>query len=256
MLPVETLKLIQATACQAEAAQVIAIDDPEQYHVRFGNQIMTIPRPAKPRKHLVDDLPSFIRAVEAFSECGASVWHRDAQIVALLCDSTRRDTVTMDLRLSDEFRHLTELDGKLLDQRSFCQVLKMKLGLDETFVGQFRRLDWRSEKQASGTAARGQDRMGISISEEVNGVADLADEVTLQIPVYELAGFPWRYKIPCWIEIDAPQQKLGLVAKPGAVQLAVDQAQHDIHVALDEGLNAGEFSSDEPDVPIFYGAPF
>lgn len=249
----EAIKLIQETACRAEAAQVLTIDDPDNYHIRIGQEIRTIARPAQSRRHSVLDVPTFIGTVEAFGEGGVSVWHCHGQIVAILGDETRRDRVTLELSESSRFHALLELDGKLLDQRSFCSALNLRLGIDESFIGQFRRLDWRSEKNVAGTAARGQDRMGVSLSDEVNGVADLADEVTLEMPVYDLAACPWLYKIPCHIEIDAQQTKLGIVTKPDAIKTAIDQAQHDIHELLVNGLEDGHPA--DVVVPVFYGSP-
>lgn len=240
----ETIKLIQETACKAEAAHVLDIRDPDNYHIRLGDKIITITRPAESRQHRVYDVPSFCATVDAFEEDACSVWHSPGLIVAILGDDTRRDRVTLVLDESAQLVALRDYDGKPLDQRSFCSMLKLRLDIPETFVGQFRRLDWRHEKEASGTADRGKDRMGISISDEVNGVADLADEVTLEIPVYDLANLPYRYKIACFIEIDATQQKLALVAKPDALKIAIDQAQADLHEMLASGLDA---------VPVFYG---
>lgn len=245
MLPVETVELIQKTACRAEAAQILDLQDPHQHHVRLGDQFFQIQKPPVCREHTVGDMPSFIEAVDAFGMPGAcSVWHCDRLVQAILDDTTRRDAVKLPLNKAAQFSALVEHNGRPLDQRSFCAMLKLRLGLDESFVGQFRRLDWSHSKQASGTADRGRDRMGVSISDEVNGVADLADEVVLEIPVYDLANLPYRYKIACFIEIDATQQKLALVAKPDALKIAIDQAQADLHEMLASGLDA---------VPVFYG---
>lgn len=251
MFPVETAKLIQETACKAEAAQILDVQDPANYHLRIGDQIIQIQKAPTPRTHEVRDMPSFIAAVEAFGTAGAcSVWHSDSQVRTILDDSTRRDFVVLVLEHSAQLVALLEYNSRPLDQRSFCQMLKLRLGLDESFVGQFRRLDWSHSKQASGTSDRGRDRMGVSISDEVNGVADLADEVTLEIPVYDLPNLPYRYKIPCFIEIDATQQKLAVVTKPLAKSIAIDQAQADLHAMLENGLNAND---SEHVTPVFYG---
>jgi hypothetical protein len=246
------IELIQETACKAEAAQVLNIQDPDNYHIRLGDKIMTIARPAESRQHRVYDVPSFCATVDTFEETACSVWHSHGQIVAILGDATRRDRVTLGLDESAQLMALRDYDGKPLDQRSFCSMLKLRLDIPETFVGQFRRLDWRHEKEASGTADRGKDRMGISISDEVNGVADLADSLVLEIPIYDLANLPYRYKIACHIEIDAAQQKLAVVSKPDAIKTAVDQAQFDIGKLLDNGLNKNDSESTRP---IFYGTP-
>lgn len=240
------IKLVQETACKAEAAEILDVQDPENYHLRLGDQILQITKQPTPRTHETKDMPSFIAAVEQFGAAGAcSVWHDDHHVRAILDDSTRRDCVVLVLEHAAQIKALVDNNGRLVDQRSFCSILKLRLGLDESFIGQFRRLDWSHSKQASGEAGRGKDRMGVSISDEVNGVADLADEVTLEIPVYDLPNLPYRYKIGCFIEIDATQQKLAILAKPDALKIATDQAQADLHEMLMDGLKA--------EVPVFYG---
>lgn len=249
----EAIRVIQNTARDASAAQILDLKDPDNYHVRLGDEIVQVPKLAEPRRHTVCDMPSFCLAFESFHKPGGSVWHNHERIVAILQDDTRRDKLTLDLRESDQLQALKSMDRALLDQRTFCRDLKLRLGVEETFVGQFRRLDWQHKKEASGTSARGQDRMGISISDEVNGVADLPEELTLEIPIYDLTALPYRYKVPCLIEIDASQQKLGIVTKPDAITIAIDQAQHDIHDLLNKGLNCED--AGDAEVFVFYGSP-
>ena len=249
----EAIKVIQETACKAGAAQILAIEDPDNYHVLINGELTRVAKLPKPRQHRVLDIASFCRAVETFGEVTVGVWHSHSRIVAVLHDDTRRDHVTLTLGQSEQFTALNEYASKMLDQRTFCSMLKLRLGVEESFVGQFRRLDWSHTKEASGTAARGSDRMGISISDEVNGVGDLAEELTLEIPVYDLSALPYRYKISCLIEIDAQQQKLAVVPKPDVISVAVDQAQHDIHELLAGDLNGNV--DDDNAVPIFYGTP-
>lgn len=244
----QAIGLIQKTACEASAVQILDVKDPAFYHVRIGDKIVMIARQAEPRQHRVFDVPSFCAAVEAFADGTAVVWHNHQAIIVTVSDETRRDWVTLDLGESDQLQALRECDMKLMDQRTFCSCLKLRLGVDETFIAQFRKLDWQHKREASGTAARGQDRMGVSISDEVNGVSDLADQLILEIPVYDLAAVAYRYKIDCHIEIDASQSKLAIATKPDQIKLAIDQAQHDIHEMLAKGLN--------PDTSIFYGSPF
>lgn len=250
------LRLVQETACRAQAAEILAVDDPHSYHVRIGDELMKIDRMPPPREHAVHDIPSLCRVVKQFGATGASVWHCHHGIVAILDGFMRRDCVTLVLAASDQMEALVEIDARVddrgrqagMDQRAFVNALKLRLDVDETFVGQFRRLDWRQEQTAHGTAARGQDRMGKAVSAEVNGVADLPETLALEIPVYCLAGVHYRYKIACHIDIDAAQQKLSLVSVPGAIKLAIDAAQADLRRLLEVELGDGG-------TEIFYGRP-
>ena len=253
----EAIQLIQRTACAAEAAQILDISDPDDYYVLIAGNLHTIAKLAEPRQHVVYDLPSFCAAIDAFHKRECSVWHGLSRIVAIFDNDTRRDQCSLMLHHAEQFVALREFDAKLLDQRSFCAMLKLRLGIDESFVGQFRRLDWQHEKKAGQVSARGQDRMGVSISDEVNGVADLAAELVLEIPVYDLPNLPYRYKIACHVEIDAPQQKLSVNSKPDAIKSAVDQAQFDLGKLLENSLN-GRLTDGETDgnrTPIFFGLP-
>lgn len=65
------IKLIQETACQAQAAQILEVQDPENYHLRLGDQIVQIRKQPATRTHEVRDMPSFIAALESFGVPGA-----------------------------------------------------------------------------------------------------------------------------------------------------------------------------------------
>lgn len=252
MFTAEAIELIQKTAQKAAAAELLAIEDPRQHHVRIGENLTTIEKAPPLRKHSAESIESFCKIVDTLPINGdthATVWHNPAKIVALFDDADRRDTVVCPLAPSRQFLTIGRIDRHPLNQRDFCRTLKLDLGVPETWIGQFRRLDWSSANEATTETRRGADRLGAAIRAEVSGVDKLPEQLTLQIPLYETDGARVTYSIRCLIEIDPDPnaRTITLATLPGEVQVAIDEAQGDIAVILGEALGSV--------IPVFYGAP-
>ncbi len=252
MFTVEALDLIQETAQQAKAAELLPIEDPRKHHVRVGDDLQTIDKAPPLRRHTANSIEAFCAIVNELpiaEDSHPTVWHGNEKIIAMFDDRDRRDSVTCPLEFSKQFLALNEIDRKPLNQRIFCRTLKLDLGVDETWIGQFRRLDWTATNEATGETRRGADRMGAAIRAEVNGIDKLPDCLTLQIPLYETDGARGVYFVRCFIELDPDPnaRTITLATIPGEIQAAFDQVHRDIDEMLSGNL--------EGDVPVFYGAP-
>jgi hypothetical protein len=247
----QALRLIQETANQAANAQILEIDDPRVVHVRLGDALTMIAKTPPLRAHQANSVESFCAIVAALPLDGdgrnPTVWHSPEKLHAAMDDSDRRDTVTCKLVQSREYETLKRIDRDPLLQKEFCKLLKLDLGVPETFIGQFRRLDWASGNDASGETRRGVDKMGVSIRSEVAGIDQLPDTLVLQIPLYSTDGARMFVPIECMIEIDPDpnRRSLTLATKPGATEAALHAVHRQIADTLAENL---------PDTPVFYGS--
>ncbi len=259
MFTAEALELIQETAQKATAVELLAIEDPRQHHVRVGENLTTIEKAPPLRNHHADSIESFCKIVNTLpiitgrpgtaGDIQATVWHSPDKLVALFDDADRRDVVTCRLTPSRQVVTLAKIDRRPLNQREFCRTLKLELGVPETWIGQFRRLDWSSANEATTETRRGADRLGAAIRAEVSGIDKLPEELTLQIPLYETDGARATYSIRCLIEIDPDPnaRTITLATTPGEIQAATDSCQADIAEMLDLELEKG--------TPVFYGTP-
>lgn len=260
MLTAEALQLIQKTAQEARSVEILPIEDPRVCHVRVnsadGATLQTIWRqpPLRcHRPHSIAAVCDFVASWITHGEGKPAIWHDRCQVAVLLDDADRRDTVIMPLGTSQHLAALHKIDGQPLSQRDFCRRLKLELGVPETWIGQFRRLDWSSGRNATTTHARGQDRLGAEIRAEVNGIDKLPETLELSIPLYEADGANTPWPIACNIEFDPDPnaQTITLAARPGAIAAAHDRAQADIAEMLAAQL---ALVSDKI-VGIFYGSP-
>lgn len=252
MFTAEALELIQETAQKATAAELLAIEDPRQHHVRIGENLTTIEKAPPLRFHTANSIDSFcdiVHKLPMVDKAASTIWHSPERIVVVFDDIDRRDCAICLLEPSQQILALNRIDRKPLNQRDFCRTLKLDLAVPETWIGQFRRLDWSAGNDAVTETRRGADRLGAAIRAEVNGIDKLPEELTLQIPLYRTDGARLTYPIRCLIEIDADPnaRSLTLATFPGELQNAIDTSQHDIDKMLDEAFNGV--------VPVFYGAP-
>ena len=249
----QALRLIQETAIAAANAQILPIDDPRVVHVRLGDALTMVAKMPPLRAHQANSVESFCAMVEALPIDGdgggnPTVWHSPEELHAALDDSDRRDTVTCNLVKSREYETLKRIDRQPMPQKDFCKVLKLELGVPETFIGQFRRLDWAFGNDAAGETRRGVDKMGVSIRAEVAGVDQLPDTLVLQIPLYSTDGAGMFVPIECMIEIDPDpnRRSLTLATRPGAMEAALHEVHRQIADVLVEQLPSA--------TPVFYGS--
>jgi len=260
MFSAEALALIQKTAQAAQSVEVLPVEDPRVCHVRVNGpdgatlQTITRPQPLRCHKpHSIAALCNFIASWIAGGEGTPAIWHNRSEITVLLDDCDRRDVLVMPLGASQHLRALLAIDRQSLGQREFCRRLKLDLGVPETWVGQFRRLDWSSSRNATTTHARGHDRLGAEIRAEVNGIDKLPETLELSIPLYEADGANTPWPIVCNVEVDPDPnaQTITLATRPGAVSAAHDLAQEDIAEMLTAALEPVK----DRIVGVFYGTP-
>ena len=126
-------------------------------------------------------------------------------------------------------------------------MLRLDLGLDNLgIVSKFRRLAWSDGSTTSGEFVHGADKLGKSINAQIENAADIPDETSISIPVYD--EFPGeKYAVRCAIEIDSRNQVLLLAPLPGEIERVVTQTQEFIHEWLEREL-------DEYNVSLYFGA--
>jgi len=250
MISAEAIQLIQDTAQKAKKARVIYTDaDGRHCLVQFGDTLNPHPLPPPVRNYDVGSLADLIAFVEDTVIVARPAIFHDQDGVILLCnEADRRDTVTFELTFSQQFGRLMKLQEQPggFDQRAFVRYLQVEMGVDRAMVNPWRRLDFKTVTAAMGEVSPGKDRMGRDIQSQVQGVADLPEEILFVVPVYRQCGERTAYAVRCAIELDAANQRISLTPFAGEIEAAIDASQMDIHARLVREL---------PEVPVYYGSP-
>ena len=242
----EALELIQETAQQAQAAQLIDIADVRMAHYQIGSEVKDFEIPPMPRDHAVNSLQDMIAYVA--ENKSAVVWHGTDGVIAILDDLDRRDRVTFALAFSQRMETLRKLakEKPTFDQTKFIRLLRIDLGLDNTaVVAKFRKLDWENGDKARGDVKHGDARLSREVIAKVEGIDQLPEEIRVPVPVYRQAGEREEYEVLCAVEIDARNQTFQLLPLPDEIERVIDLHQADIRSRLDADLTC----------PVYYGRP-
>jgi hypothetical protein len=213
-----------------------------------------IPPPlAQPIVTTIEDLVAMVAATAKSPQ----IFHRDGEIVLLFDQVDRREWATMKLADSSAFKKLRTIDvarelGMLTmhEHVAFCRLLKLTLGVDEASVAPFRRIDWRSSDATQSNAKRGDEAVSAAVLNKIDNIADLPEELTLVLPVYEGLDVDRSEEVRCLIEVEPSSRRLGIFAAPGEIRRAVDKAQMNVRERIKERLAAMG-----SECLVFYGTP-
>lgn len=263
----ESLKLIQETACKAQAAEEIT---EESYCERFGERIFRIGNLIERvalsppvRRHYLRSLEDLIAMANWFagteenpdeSSCKTTydsvVWHDTNGVVIIIDDNVRRDKATFPLDYSQPFLQLQylERDKPQMEQRQFIRCLRIDLGMPNEVVAPFRKLNWAQSVAMKSHIGQAQESLGRAVDASVMGNENLPDEMVIPVPIYCAKGETRAYNVSCALEVDTTNQKLMLCPLPGELDDAIHHHQADIRRRLDEGLADAK-------IPIYFGSP-
>lgn len=252
----EALQLLQETAREAVEPHVISdIKTDGRYTFVFnGKEIQRIDVPPATRCHAVHTLDDLIRyTLRVAPDSHPVVWHGERSVILVIDDQDRRDRVAFPLTRSEKFSVMVDLAEKKphFNQADFIKLLRYRLGLDNTkVVSRFRKLQWQNSADASSHISHGDARLGKNITEKVQGVDELPEELDIPIPVYAQSGERDEYIVRCGIEIDARNQCFQLIPLPDELIRILDLSQASIRERLESALARGDVQ-----VPIYYGSP-
>lgn len=244
----EALGLLIETSQAAKTPTEIEVGDVRKKYMLDNGEVVTVDVPPTPRQSEVCSLADVIALATSPVATNPTVWHSDTGVVLVLDDDDRHDRVVFRLTHPRAFSTLKGLDTepKWLDQRSFVKLLRHELGLPQTTVAPFRRLNWSSQSTARADVEHTTDRLGRDIQAQVTGASELPEELLITISLYEQLGERTPATIRTAIDFDAGGERLTLAPLPGEMEQAIDAHQRHIQERLREELE---------DVRIYYGTP-
>lgn len=206
----------------------------------------------KPRSHAARDLTAICEFAKRFAD-KAVIWYSREKVVAVIDDTTRRDTVTLAMMFSDEILKLQELQRTKpwFDHRSLLTLLRTvftpaALPMNQTLINDIRVVKFEASQSGSSEIGRGKSSAGKAAIAAVEGWDKLPEFLSLSVPVFGNAFIRERVTVACALEINEQEQRFQLFPLPGAIEEAVANAEGDLGAEIRESVG---------EVPVYYGNP-
>lgn len=261
----DTLELIQKTAQEAEAVETKAMpNDPEKLLVLANGAATVIDTPFKPgpRRHTVESVESFAAAYNRWGQAGgedatpANVWiDLGAWLLSFFTDEPlRRSYVNLKLKPSPQLLLMqTFACERGLEQKALVRMLRHDLAecVDPGVLSAFRSVDFQKITTARAAIQHEKQSLDADIVAQVMGEKK-PDGFVVDLPLFaskELADA--RTRVGITIDIDCDNRKFVLQAKPGHIDMALDDARVAVLNKLENDLSAAGHA----DVVILAGSP-
>lgn len=235
-----------------KAVQIVDLPDPRKKLLVQSGQHEEIAVPPPFRNHTVGSLVDLISYADGKTK--AVVWHSPESVVLILDDDDRRDCAVFPLVLSDAWEKLKKLDGQLtpLTQKDFIRLLRFVLGASAATITVFRKLSFQTQINGGGEIQKSRESLGNSIAAEVQGTADLPEELIVSVPIYQNAGERQVYSVRLLLEYDGQAQRILVTPDQGLLAELEEAHQADIRSRLTAGLVDDE---EHPAIPVYFGQP-
>lgn len=262
-LSVETLELIQDTAKESQAVTTEVRDfpnDPEKRLVVRSDgtrEIVATPFTPSPRRHVVETVESFSAA---FVRWGGTprpnIW-LDLPRWRLLFftdEPLRRSSVTLKLTAAPQWATVSGFrDAKSLEHKALIRLLRHDLAgcADPGVLPAFRSIDFNKIQNAKRSIEHGKQSMDSDIVAQVTGDRK-PEEIVVVFPVLVSRELPdFRARVVLTVDIDADAQRFTLQARPGDLDLALEEVKGVVSGTLEAALG----TAGEKDVTILAGSP-
>lgn len=210
----------------------------------------------EPRDHTVKDLSSLKTFVDDHiagnDETALRVWYSIEAVILIVDDDTRRDRLTLPLKLSPQMTSLQAMEKqpKAIKQTELVRWLRtMMAGAMSrcpNLLEIVRRVKFVVNQSGQSIATHGKTSVGRSIETEMTGVATIPELVEFTIPVFD-ASFPGiNAVVPVAIDIDAGTESFTLIPIPGEIAKRLDDAEQALGEDVEEVISG---------VPAFRGTP-
>lgn len=252
----EAIDKIQAMAVASAAPHKIQLTDDKVMYLHGDKQIVEgVPPPR--RNHTVHDFSDFcefVRSYEAEDSAGAlTVFHNNAEIVAVLDMNERRDFVRLPLHLSERGSVLV---NTLFEAQAFSPAKAVKLlrytlhgtgPQTERVLGLLRTLDFHRQSVGKVDMQHGRESLGRQVEAAVQGRDQIPDQFAVQVALYNVPGLrSIVVTVELGLALLVQEEKIEIGVLGDQMAVAFDAAQLEIGKKL-RGLL--------PTCPIYHGKP-
>lgn len=260
----ETIQLIQNTAKETVGAKLLAIpNDPEHHLLIAGGRAEKIDTPfvQQPRRHVVESVESFAAAFDRWGSMGgedasvANIWiDLESWTLCFFTDEPlRRSWVTLDLKPSPQLKLLQSFaSASALDQKVLVRMLRHDLAecVDPSVLAAFRSVDFQKIINARANIQHEKQSLDSDIVAQVSGEKK-PEAFLVDAPLFAMKELDARTRVGITIDIDCDNRKFVLQAKPGHLEMALDDAR----AAVLNKLEADLATAGIQDVVILAGSP-
>lgn len=246
----DAIKALADLAVRATTPHKIDSGDTRKLAYVVADQMVTIDTEPTPRKHEVKSLDDALELANRFANRSPVVWYDEDAVVLVIDDASHRtETATFRLHTSEVFDKLAELHKSKpkLDQKAFVRLLRIDLAgtLDPVvLLNAVRAVRWSSTTDVN--VGKQRESLGRDIEARCTDGKDLPENVTLNVPVYRVAGERTPLPCRCSVEVDAADGTFRLLPLPDELDKVRQAAIASIAARLGAGLG---------DVPCYYGKP-
>jgi hypothetical protein len=257
----ETIELIQNTAKETVGAELLAVpNDPESHLLVAGGKAEKIATPfvQQPRRHTVESITSFAAAFDRWGvtqEPKANIWiDLDKWLLTFFTDEPlRRSWVDLRLKPSPQLKLLqTFANEKAMEQKALVRMLRHDLAdcVEIGVLAAFRSVDFQKLVTARANIQHEKQSLDSDVVALVTGDKK-PDSFTVDAPLFSMRELDARTRVGITIDIDCDNRKFVLQAKPGHVEMALDDARAAVLTKLTNELAA----AGHEDVVILAGTP-
>lgn len=260
----ETIQLIQETAKETVAAKLLPVpNDPESHLLLRGGKSEMIKTPfvEGPRQHTVESVESFAAAFARWGCDGgkdcrpANIWMDLASwsLSFFTDEPLRRSKVSLSLKPSPQLKLVQKYaDQQSLEQKALVRILRHDLAdcVDAGVLAAFRTVDFQKIATARGVIEHGKQSLDSDIVAQVTGEKK-PESFVVDIPLFAMKELDARTRIGITIDLDCSASKFILQAKPGHIEMAIDDARAAVLTKLRIDLSA----VGHDDVVILAGKP-
>lgn len=256
----ETIQLIQETAKEAVGVEIKPMpNDPQKALVIAGGKAVAIDTPfvEGPRLHAVESVESFAAAYARWGAATeANIWINLAawRLSFFTDEPLRRSSVTLKLTPAPQLLLLQSFAREATrDQKSLVRMLRHDLAgcVDPGVLAAFRSIDFQKIATARGTIEHAKQSLDSDIVAQVTGDKK-PDEFLVDAPLFAMKELvDARTRVGITIDIDCANSKFVLQAKPGHLEMALDDARAAVLTKLENDLAA----AGHEDVTILAGTP-
>lgn len=210
-------------------------------------------RPIKPelRDHQVDSVGDLIAAAKKWGGKGV-VWLSRAEVVLLIDDEDRRETVTLPLGFSTVFAKVQTLENQPnLDQAGLIRLLRREFRKSPSasiLLAAVRKMKFSQRQSGHSEVQHGNESMGHAIEAEVTGADDIADSLLVPTNIYRNPGeedVAFTVTLDLELNLANRNQPFLLRPMPDDVDAAIATALDSIKDRLVEGTG----------LTVLYGTP-
>lgn len=268
----ETIQLIQTTAKESVEQKLIDVPNNPEKRLLIGSgkhELIDTPFVAPPRKHTVETIEAFAEAYARWSLDGSETGPTDTEesrlpnvwldlakwrLMFYADEPLRRSSVTLKLTAAPQWATVSKFrDALKLEQKSLVRLLRHDLGgcVDAGVLAAFRTIDFQKINNAKRTIEHGKQSLDADIVAQVSGERK-PEEIVVVFPVLISRELPdFRGRVVLTVDIDADEQRFTLQARPGELDLVLEELKGVVSATLESALTAAGAS----DVTILAGSP-